>query len=229
MADHNIASMTESEEMYLVWIARIGEAGADGPVPISQLAEQMRIQPVSVNQMIHKLEELGLVEYTPYQGVTLSPEGMRYAQDILHRRRLWEVFLVEHLHLSLGEADELACRMEHIFPTDALSRLDDFLGHPSRSPSDKHIPRRSDPEVVEQSINLDSLEPGGEGEVVTIDLDHATRIFLKSEGLQPGVCLKLLARGSRGSVLISTGAGSNLTIVPELAARIWLSESNVEN
>ena len=228
MVNHNTISMSESEEMYLVWIARIVEAGVDGPVPISQLAEQMQIQPVSANQMIHKLETLGLVEYTPYRGVQLSPQGKDYARDILHRRRLWEVFLVEHLHLSLEEADELACRMEHIFPTEALSRLDDFLGHPSRSPSDKHIPRREDPEVDENAISLEALEPGSHGQVVTIDLDHATRAFLNSEGLQPGGSIELLARGGKGGMLISTASGNTLNIAPELAARIWLRESHTE-
>ncbi len=222
MVDHNTEKMTESEEMYLVWIARILEAGADGPVPISQLAEQMQIQPVSVNQMIHKLEELKLVEYTPYQGVELSPEGMKYAQDILHRRRLWEVFLVEHLYLSLEEADELACRMEHIFPTQALSRLDDFLGHPSRSPGDKRIPRPREPGVDEHTFALDTLEIGCHGEVVTIDLDLAGRTFLKSEGLQPGACVEVLALGSSGGMLVETETGNSLNLAPEIAANIWL-------
>jgi DtxR family Mn-dependent transcriptional regulator len=222
MAIHNIENMTESEEMYLVWIARIIETGADGPVPLSLLAEQMRIQPVSVNQMVHKLEELGLVEYTPYQGVKLSPEGMKYAQDILHRRRLWEVFLVEHLHLSLEEADELACRMEHIFPTQALSRLDGFLGHPTRSPSDKRIPRPQDPGVDEHTFALDTLELGCRGEVITLDLDHAGRTFLKSEGLQPGSHVEVLALGSSGGMLVGTENGKRLNIAPEIAANIWL-------
>ncbi|MDF1499609.1 MAG: metal-dependent transcriptional regulator [Anaerolineales bacterium] len=216
--------MTESEEMYLVWIARIIEAGLQGPVPISQLAEQMQIQPVSVNQMVHKLETLGFVQYTPYQGVQLTTQGTKYAQEILHRRRLWEVFLVEHLHLPLEEADELACRMEHIFPTEALSRLDDFLGHPTRSPGDKRIPRTKEPGLDQGAFALETLELGCQGEVVTLDLDHTTRTFLKAEGLLPGIKIKVLARGGNGGMLVSTDSGNKLNLASELARNIWIRD-----
>lgn len=224
MVSHNNIEMSESEEMYLVSVARMIENGAVGPISISQLAEQMQIKPVSVNQMVHKLETLGLVRYTPYQGVLLSDEGMNYARDILHRRRLWEVFLVEHLHLTLGDADELACRMEHIFPTEALSRLDNFLGHPSRSPSDKRIPRPQEPGVDEGVFALETLAIGCCGEVVTIDLDHATRTFLKAEGLQPGSIIEVLALGTNGEMLVSTGSGASLNLSPELTSHIWVRD-----
>lgn len=229
MASHNTNQMSESEEMYLVWIARIIEAGNEGPVPISHLAEQMQLRPVSVNQMVHKLEALGFVHYTPYRGVQLSDQGLRYAQDILHRRRLWEVFLVEHLHLTLDEADELACRMEHIFPTEAINRLDVFLGHPSRSPGDKRIPRAQEPGLGENANPLETLDMGCRCDVITMDLDRTTRTFLKTEGLQPGSRLEVLALGDSGGMLVSTDSGSKLNLSPELTSKIWIRAITTES
>ena len=74
MDDHNtIESMSESVEMYLLRIALLQDE--DKPVPISILAEELSVSPVSANQMCRKLEERGMVHYEPYRGVTLTLQG----------------------------------------------------------------------------------------------------------------------------------------------------------
>ena len=153
--------MSESEEMYLVTIAMLNEVGASDPVPLSQVADQLQIQPVSANQMVRKLEGTGLVDYTPYKGVALTQDGWRQACQILRHRRLWEVFLVERLHFSPIEADQLACRLEHIFPSDAAERLADYLGSPVVSPDGKRIPDPESDTRVQSGVLLSELKIGG--------------------------------------------------------------------
>jgi len=51
MADHDNAIISESEEMYLITIARLVEQGEEAPVSISRLSGELAIQPVSANQM----------------------------------------------------------------------------------------------------------------------------------------------------------------------------------
>ena len=133
--------MSESEEMYLVTIARLNESGDNLPVPVSQLAAELNVLPVSANQMIRKLEETGWVCYTPYKGVSLTEEGAALALQILRHRRLWEVFLVEKLKIPVAEAAELACRLEHFLPVDAAERLAIYLGNPGISPTGSPIPQ----------------------------------------------------------------------------------------
>ncbi|RMF39870.1 MAG: MarR family transcriptional regulator, partial [Anaerolineae bacterium] len=70
MANQNFS---ESEQMYLVTLAQLETASQ--PVPLSALAQALGVQPVSVNQMVRKLAEAGLVTYEPYHGVSLSPQG----------------------------------------------------------------------------------------------------------------------------------------------------------
>jgi Mn-dependent DtxR family transcriptional regulator len=132
--------MSESEDMYLLTVAKLVEAGAQAPIPVSRLAQELSIQPISANQMIRKLEEAGWLRYTPYKGVELTQEGEGLALRTLRHRRLWEVFLVENLQLSLDEADEMACRLEHILPAEVAERLAGFLGYPATSPRGKPIP-----------------------------------------------------------------------------------------
>ncbi len=103
--------ISESEEMYLIAIARLAEQGVQEPIPISLLAKELSIQPVSANQMVHKLADAGLLDYLPYKGVRLTASGWKVARHVLRHRRLWEVFLVEHLEIALDEADALACRL----------------------------------------------------------------------------------------------------------------------
>ena len=120
--------MSESEEMYLISIAQLNEAGVASPIPLSQLASALQVQTVSVNQMVRKLEDAGMVVYTPYQGVELTPPGKQAAASVLRKRRLWEVFLVESLHLATEEAEAAACRLEHLLSDKAVKRLSEYLG-----------------------------------------------------------------------------------------------------
>ncbi|MFH1636200.1 MAG: hypothetical protein ABIG63_19605 [Chloroflexota bacterium] len=66
MPSHVIKEMSENEQMYLVMIARLQEEGHENPVALSELANALSVLPVSVNQMIHKMDGSGLVKYYPY-------------------------------------------------------------------------------------------------------------------------------------------------------------------
>jgi len=205
MQNHNILSISESEEMYLITIARLVEQGTEEPVSISRLASELSIQPVSANQMVHKLAEEDLVEYLPYKGVRLTPKGQEAAQQVLRDRRLWEVFLVNHLELPPSEADALACRLEHITPQGVTCRLAKFLGHPAFTPQGLPIPEVNGDIDAQMIQTLSELLVGEMGEVIRIDSDPATRAFLEAEGFRPGIEVTPLAIGKDGATLLQVG------------------------
>lgn len=202
MFDHNLAEMSESEEMYLISIARLIERGVEAPVPIPQLAGELSVHPVSANQMVHKLAEEELVEYLPYKGAQLTPRGQEIAQKVLRDRRLWEVFLVEHLDLPPSEADALACRLEHITAEGIACRLAQFLGQPAVSPQGLPIPQLDGEPVGHMPRPLSDLAVGELGEVRRIEGDRTTQAFLSAEGLRPGLEVKPLAISSGGAMLL---------------------------
>lgn len=202
MIDHNISGMSESEEMYLVAIASMVERGEGEPIPIARLAEELSILPVSANQMVHKLAEDNLVSYLPYKGVELTTKGRQIAQGILRQRRLWEVFLVEHLGVSPGEADALACRFEHITPTLVTDQLDDFLGHPPFSSQGLLIPDSSAQDIDQISLPLAELPVGEAREVIALEVDKATQAFLDSVGVKLGSLVSPLASSTSGNMLL---------------------------
>lgn len=194
--------MTESEEMYLLSIAILKEAGVETPIPVSQLARELSIQPISANQMVRKLEMDGLVLYAPYKGVELTNEGEQVAMRVLRHRRLWEVFLVEQLKIPLSEANKLACRMEHIIPTEASDRLASFLGEPQASPQGKPIPKSILGERLRGEILLSQHKIGEQVQVTRIDSDESTRAFLNGEGVIVGATVTILGIGGDGACLV---------------------------
>ena len=80
------------------------------------------------------------MEYQPYHGVALTSAGRRVAGRVLRGRRLWACFLSGRLGYSPGEADTLACSLEHVTPPEAADRLARFLGDPAADPFDRPIP-----------------------------------------------------------------------------------------
>jgi DtxR family Mn-dependent transcriptional regulator len=202
------AALSESEEMYLITVARAIEDGVSGPVPLSYIAEQLAVSTASANEMIRKMDDAGLVTYLPYKGVELAPKGREMARRVLRFRRLWEVFLTDQLGLSLNEADALACRMEHITPEEVADRLADHLGNPTVSPQGRAIPSGSG--AVEAAVApLHSVSPGTTATIAAVNSDTATRGFLRSEGIVPGAAVTVLASGA-GILLAVDGARVSL-------------------
>jgi len=222
MLDHNMSEMSESEEMYLITIARLVEQGLEEPVPISLLAAELSIQPVSANQMVHKLAEEDFVEYLPYKGVKLTTRGQESAQHVLRDRRLWEVFLVKHLELPPSEADALACRLEHITFEGISDRLAKFLDYPAVSPQGFPIPEVKGETAPEAYQPLSDLAAGERGEVMRIEGDPITRTFLESEGLRPGVGINSLAIGSGGAMLLAVGE-SRLQLTKRVTDNVFVN------
>jgi DtxR family Mn-dependent transcriptional regulator len=217
--------MSESEEMYVVTIAMLQEAGAGKPTPLSQLANELSIQPVSANQMIKKLEDEGLVNYTPYKGVALTPEGENLAMRILRHRRLWEVFLVKHLDIPLLQANELACRMEHILPKEAAERLAKFLDEPVANPEGLPIPPALPGEAWQSDRSLGELQTGQCGQITRVQATNASHTFLTQQGLVPGSEVVLLGIGHDGTRLLAVGQ-NQLSLAEPVADSIWVKLEN---
>ncbi len=209
--------MSESVEMYLLRVALLQED--DRPVPISALAEEMTVSPVSANQMCRKLEERGLVHYEPYKGVTLTLNGEALAMRVLRKRRLWEVLLADKLGLGPAQAEDIACRFEHVTPDWLGERLADFLGNPTYSPQQEPIPPSIGVAVRRPRLMLAALGLNQPAQVGRVLAEDATREFLRSHGLQPGASVRVLALADAGALLVESN-GDRLMIGAELAQQI---------
>ncbi len=224
MAYHNSDNSSESEQMYLITIARLIEDGCPEPIPLSEIAKQMSVLPVSVNQMVRKLEGVGLLRYLPYKGVELTPLGVEIASRTLRNRRLWEVFLVDHLKLSLENADAMACTIEHITTDEIALRLSGFLGEPTISPGGHPIPGLDGEHSIHDWVPLINLTVGKGGEIANIETQPAVYMYLNEQGLRRGVEVTIEAIGAHGSRLVEVD-GEFVELSESIAKAIWMVRS----
>lgn len=229
MADHNLADnfISESIEMYLLRIALLQKGSK--PVSVPRLAKELAVSSASANEMCRKLTGKALVAYEPYKGVTLTDKGKILANQVLRRRRLWEVFLVEKLNMTPQEAEEAACRFEHVTPMNISERLASFLEHPTASPKSEPIPAATFRFDTEQHCcALNTLKTGEYGQVIfNEDTDAATRDFLEQYGIRIGMEIEVLAIALDGTMLAKLGE-NRVSLSSQLTAEIKISRLEKE-
>ena len=91
------------------------------------IAEQMNVQRASVTGALKALGSRGLVNYSPYSYVTLTSEGRKIAEDVIHRHETLKDFFVTALQLEPDLADANACRIEHAIGPTAIERMVRFV------------------------------------------------------------------------------------------------------
>jgi len=175
----------ESEEMYLKTIAEISRHG--NLVPVTNIAERLRISTVSASEMVHRLQDRGLLEHTPYKGVRLTADGWDRADGILRRHGLWECFLVEHLELPWKMVHDFACQLEHVSEDALTDALDKYLGLPSFCPHGNPIPNSQEVTEVRVASPLSDLDVGQDGVVLCIrEEDGEILEYLDARAVRPG-------------------------------------------
>lgn len=217
---------TVAEEMYMVTISMINSQNPTKPVPISSIAGELNVQPVSANQMIKKMAEEGWVDYLPYKGVLLTDKGSILATRVLWSRCLWEVFLVRDLGISLDKAEIIACDFEHYTSREVAERLDKFLDFPEFCYHGNLIPRKGvENRSLYETFPLTDLTIGVNAVIVEANIDKAAQSFLNNEGVKQGVRVSIVAIGNRGDYLIEC-AGNRIQISEKIANEIILRKES---
>jgi DtxR family Mn-dependent transcriptional regulator len=111
-----------------------------GPVTNGELAQRLSVTPATATSMLKRLDDLGLVEYLPYKGVTLSPAGEKVALEVIRHHRLLEAYLAEALGMPEDRVHEEAEVLEHYISEDLELLIAAKLGEPSHDPHGTPIP-----------------------------------------------------------------------------------------
>ncbi len=91
------------------------------------IADQMNVQRASVTGALKALSNRGLINYSPYSYITLTPTGRNIARDVIRRHNALKEFFLTALRLSPEEAEANACRIEHAIDPMAIDRLVRFV------------------------------------------------------------------------------------------------------
>jgi len=149
----------QTVEEYLETINTLEEIEGS-PVKTTSLARVLEVSSASVTEMLRRLSEKGMVNYTPYGGVSLTEKGWEYVVRLTRRHRLWEVFLNRHLGFGWDEVYDDACKLEHNTSDEVAEKLAQFLGQPDTCPHGSPIPRKGQKTIKMSGIPLAGLEAG---------------------------------------------------------------------
>ena len=117
-------TLTASLEDYLEAISQIiTDKEAVRP---KDIARRLKVSNSSVTGALRSLAEKNLINYAPYDVITLTSAGKTAARDVIRRHEVLRDFFVKVLAVQEKDADKAACEMEHAIPKSVLDRFIQF-------------------------------------------------------------------------------------------------------
>jgi DtxR family transcriptional regulator, Mn-dependent transcriptional regulator len=214
------------------------------PVSTSAISKRLDIAPASVTEMMHKLTAEGYVNYSPYQGVTLTRKGYRLAEKMTRKHRLLEKFLHDVLKIGNEKVHKEACEMEHALSDETARAMCQALKAPDSCPDDGQLIPPCDlgfsscdecrqwgqdnPENISKRkaniISMSNLKENQEGKISFIRGDNKVLRRLLDLGLTPDTKIKVCRVSSlKGPVEIAL-RGSRLALGDEIARNVFVEK-----
>jgi DtxR family Mn-dependent transcriptional regulator len=218
-------NFSASEENYLKTIYHLQTK--DDNVSTNELAEKLNARPASITDMMKKLKNRKLVNYQPYQGFRLTPEGKKIALGIIRRHRLWEYFLAEKLKFNWDEVHEVAEQLEHVGSKKLVDKLDEFLEFPKFDPHGDPIPDTNGKMEQGKQIRLSELHVNKTARIVHIS-DQSTLLLehLQEKHISIGAMVIVKKRFSfDDSLEIKLDNKHVISISDQLAKNIFVKKS----
>ncbi len=193
----------------------------NSPAGTGQIANALAVSPGTVTSMLKTLNESGLAEYTPYEGVRLTDSGRKLALRVLRRHRLIELFLAQTLDLSWDEVHEEAENMEHAVSDHLIDRIEKYLDYPKTDPHGDPIPRADGTIEVSHNRSLAETSAGESFRLVRV-LDQSPEFlrYLSESGLSLGVEGDVAANRSEAGVVTVSVDGTETTLAFNAAEKI---------
>lgn len=165
-----------------------------GEVNVNELSKHLDIKMPTVNSMMKKLFEQGLVHYESYKPVRLTETGKKEAALVIRKHRLTEIFLVEKMGFGWEEVHDIAEQVEHVRSTAFFDKMDELLGHPKFDPHGAPIPSKDGKFIKQKHKRLSECKVGET--VVFKSVTDSTKEFLEflnKKNLKLGLELSIAA------------------------------------
>lgn len=121
----NIMQLSASLEDYIETIYHIVEEKQVARA--KNIADQMSVSRASVTEALRTLSSKGLINYAPYEVITMTDLGREVAEDVIFRHNTLKNFFIEILTIDEDIAEDGACKIEHSAPPEVISRMIDFM------------------------------------------------------------------------------------------------------
>jgi DtxR family Mn-dependent transcriptional regulator len=191
------------------------------PVTGETLASDLRLGRAAASRLTEELREQGLVQARA-DGLQLTPEGERWALQIVRAHRLWERYLAGEARLPLEQVHREAHRREHTLTPTEVDDLEIRLGYPDRDPHGDLIPSRGGEMPQRPATSLEEWPIQAPGVIVHLeDEPPIAYAQLLAEGLDLGQTVRVLEKTS-DRVAISNGE-REVRLAPAVARNIYLA------
>ncbi len=127
--------LSESLEMYLKAIYLVEQRKKAARV--TDIAAQLGVMGSSVTAALRALRDRGLINYSPYDLITLTDQGSAEAREIMRKYAALKDFFVKVLGMDEESAEEDACHMEHRVSATLFERLSKFVHYYETCPLER--------------------------------------------------------------------------------------------
>ncbi len=115
----------ESQEMYLETILKI--KNKKGNVRSIDVAEELGYSKPSVSRAVGIMKKDGYIEVRQNGAIELTEIGRAKAESVFARHKsLTDAFV--KMGLDFSDAEQNACRVEHVITDDAFKAIKDYFG-----------------------------------------------------------------------------------------------------
>jgi DtxR family Mn-dependent transcriptional regulator len=170
------------------------------------IAEALNVHKSTVTAALRSLGNMGLINYAPYEAVTLTAEGRKKAENVVWRHKALRDFFVDVLKVDEEMAETAACGMEHSVPAEIVEKLAEFAAFIEKCP-------RNDGEWLKDA-SFACHGGGGEANECLLCLEDCVRDF-KREGIkkrkhhmEESMTLDAIPVGGKAEVVSLKGDGS---------------------
>ncbi|MCB2199420.1 metal-dependent transcriptional regulator [bacterium] len=94
---------------------------------VKNIADAMGVSKPSVTEALSVLQDRGLVLHQKYGDIELTEKGRVTAEDIYYRHQLFHDFFLNILGVSEEQAEDDACKVEHLVSDETTKRVEALL------------------------------------------------------------------------------------------------------
>lgn len=182
--------ISQTEENYLK--AMFGLMDHKGEITVNDLSKHLSIKMPTVNGMMKRLSEKGLVYYESYKPLKLTEEGKELAALVIRKHRLTEMYLVEKMGFGWEEVHSIAEQIEHIQSPEFFDKMDELLGYPQHDPHGSPIPDKYGKIKSRKLIRLSECAIGDKVIIAAIaDSSEELLKFLNHRNIKLGIELTI--------------------------------------
>ena len=122
---HHSEMLSSNMEDYLEAIFHI--SAEKQAARAKDIADRVKVNKSSVTGALRTLSQKGLVNYAPYDIITLTAKGKKLAAEIVRRHEALKDFFIKILLIDQDEAEEASCKVEHAVSKNIIDRLIRFV------------------------------------------------------------------------------------------------------